>query len=201
MSRLVLLWIVPAALLLLTEATLLRSSGGGGGGAEEAAEEPEPDRPQKLSDSGFDLKIFWDPTYYWQESHAERKWCVRKDGSTAAIYNCDDDHPTRLTFDFVGAGNDEFRIRVAGGDHCLELTNDSDRDVIFKACSDSDFQLWTFQNGDAHGEGPFEVVPKTLPGHCMCNNDHHPKSGETLYVTSCSSARDSTTSLWEKYKQ
>lgn len=162
------------------------SSGGGGGGGS--------------SSSSFYLKLYWEQGYYWQEESFERKWCLDCTGSgcdagdSMIIVDCDKDSPTKLVFVFYGS---EFQIQISGKNLCFELK--SDKSIKLASCSSSSsVQRFIGQNGNPSGSGRFEIFPTTRSGYCLTQR-HHPRHGETIQAETCSGARESDTSFWNKY--
>jgi hypothetical protein len=140
----------------------------------------------------FNLRLYWEQGYKWQESPSEKFWCLKCQnsgctrGSGVKIARCSKDD-WRQHFFF-----DDGRIRTRRNlDVCLER---SGRSIVLKGCDSSDDQVWASLRKDK----PFRLQ---IPGNddkCATQH-HHPKDGEKVFMASCKLASNSQTDKWTVY--
>jgi hypothetical protein len=140
-------------------------------------------------ESVFQLKMYWEEGYCWQDEWDERKWCLQCQGGSCGendyllIEKCSSSSKQK----FIYQGG---RLKPSTArDLCWERTGRNEHQL--KKCSSSSEQLI---NGITFS-GTFEMHPDGYPDDCL-TNPHHPKSSEIIRSESCSTARNDHTSLW-----
>ena len=167
------------------------------------------------------IRLYWEPTYFWQEEEEERKWCMMYDydglpGTGKCWYEqetrpcnseelymakCNNDRRQKLDLVMLSLPDENkevFMIKAPGKAQCLELQDD--RSILFRECdAQSEQQHWKTTNGSLD-DIRFEIVPVGLPNHCVTQH-HHPKAGEVIRIYRCELPRasESLTSFWEFY--
>jgi hypothetical protein len=152
------------------------------------------------SDFRFNLKMYWEEGFCWQEEWIERKWCMECAGSKC---NEDDileiqvcDNTARQEFSWIprtqGAGG---RLKVSGSNLCFERI--SNNNYQLKTCSVSIKQVLVGVNPNP--AEPFELYPFGEGENKCLNQHHHPKAFEVIHTTSCSLARLYHTNRWQVY--
>lgn len=157
----------------------------------------------------FALKLYWQQDYRWQEEAFDRMWCMEcrsGGGAEGTSRPCgygdrtyvDHCGPSNGRYDFIfvnGGEEPDVVIRLHGTALCLEQVS---LEIFLYGCDSSNVrQLWFAPRGDLLG-GRFEISPRNLPSHCV-TQPHHPKAGEEVGLATCSGARDSQTSYWNRY--
>lgn len=155
---------------------------------------------------GFELKLYWEEGYFWQEENFERPWCLRCDapmpecfpGQRVYLTECDGSTDPLSTFQFVNLPNGAFYIKILPSDLCLEIGANPRRETILAQPCDpfDEKQLFFARNGQAVLGDRFEIHPVLGNDDCV-GNQHHPKFGEGLFVWPCSLSRAWTTALWQ----
>jgi hypothetical protein len=145
----------------------------------------------------FNMKLYWEEGYCWQEEWNERKWCMECDGDICEegdvleIQACE--KVTRQKFNWVptsGGG----RLKTAGSNLCLEKVGVNEYEL--RRCSTSSKQILS----GFHSSKPFELYPRGDEGKkCLHNELHHPKPDEEIRADSCAAARASRTNKWVVY--
>lgn len=145
----------------------------------------------------FAFKLYWDD-YEWQEENFERKWCMECRGS------CDEGDKTYISkcgrskserYDFVFVKGDYALIQVNGKNLCFERKSKS---IYLRKCDkNKNDQLWFAKKGDFGGDR-FEISPRGLTDFCVTQR-HHPKEDEEVLLETCTAARKSDTSYWNRY--
>eukprot|EP00980_Cylindrotheca_fusiformis_P025087 scaffold13034_cov119-Cylindrotheca_fusiformis.AAC.1 len=178
---------------------------------------------QKVSDP-FQLRLYWESGYYWQESIYETFFCAEcvkcdrysvQDGASANcsrvgkssascqegnmlwLHNCKETS-RKFQFEIVTnrAGD---QIRVAGTSLCFSTV--SKRFIELRPCDNSDLkQLWN----PISSLKKFEIRPYTqrfLPtDEARCaSQSHHPKNEEIVALHSCASNLNATTNYWQEF--
>jgi hypothetical protein len=151
-----------------------------------------PEVAERRLQTFFNLRLYWEQGYRWQESPSEKFWCLKCQnsgctrGSGVKIARCSKDD-WRQHFFF-----DDGRIRTRRNlDVCLER---SGRSIVLKGCDSSDDQVWASLRKDK----PFRLQ---IPGNddkCATQH-HHPKDGEKVFMASCKLASNSQTDKWIVY--
>ncbi|KAL9179483.1 hypothetical protein ACHAXT_008773 [Thalassiosira profunda] len=158
-------------------------------------------RMNLFDEPGFRLKLFWKEGYYWQESYAEKWWCMscgldgvcKKDDSMYLV-NCKSKSHADARFTSTRRRKG-LQYRVVGTDLCLQKIGRSRR-IELRPCSKSQvLQQFKSKRGP---DGGFDLRPARYTGRCLTNH-HHPKAGELVYAESCRTAHRTKTGYWEKY--
>lgn len=158
------------------------------------------------SGSGFELKMYWEEGYFWQEETFERKWCMRCDSSRPecaagrGIYITDCARTTSK-FELKSTGGGVYSIKLADSNLCLQgsRSGGSSRFITAENCDSGDRrQQWNLTKGSENSR--FQIRPVTSPGDCVTQS-HHPREGEVLSLADCRipEAPGDDTSYWVKY--
>lgn len=148
------------------------------------------------SDFSFNMKMYWEPGYCWQEEWDERLWCMECSGSKCnendflEIQKCG--HTARQEFSWIPT-NGGGRLKVAGSNLCYERTDTNT--FRLKTCSSSSRQVLVGFNA----KKPFELYPRGFEDEKCLTNRHHPKPSEIIHTETCSLPRRSDTSKWQVY--
>lgn len=133
---------------------------------------PPPPPPTTDDDSPFRLKLYWNASYWWQESNEEIEWCMaclKQDPSVVSLHPSDERRPpcqegdalflhycsneesvVYFDFDFVVSSNIssgqqvvEWLMQITGTDLCLELQQ-QDTGATLQVCNATNpLQHWT----------------------------------------------------------
>ena len=154
--------------------------------------------PNTISER-FQLRLYWDRTYNWQESRRERFWCWQcrsrcKEGTYIEIDHCKNS-------DFFQYHGDDQSYRPAS-DPNLCVTEDGfnseSRPLRLKKCTGSRRQKWANYGEDGFNldkSKQWEIMPAEKKGYCVTQM-HHPKAHERVFVRRCSKPRTNDTSKW-----
>eukprot|EP00956_Cyclotella_meneghiniana_P028135 scaffold64934_cov55-Cyclotella_meneghiniana.AAC.2 len=146
-------------------------------------------------DSGnkyFNLRMYWQKGYKWQDSNSEKFWCIEctrsscSKGSDIRIARCDR-KDSRQQFYY-----DNGRIRSRKNKSmCFERKG---RQIKLDSCDGSNSQKWD----ELSTTRAFQL---RIPGNSVfCGSQHHhPKDGENVYMTSCKKSRSNKTDKWIAY--
>jgi uncharacterized membrane protein YgcG len=146
-------------------------------------------RRELQSSTVFQLKIYWQEGYCWQDEWNERRWCLQCEGSSCGendyllIRECSSSSKQRFVY------QDGKLKPNTSQDLCWTRTGRNAHQL--KSCGNNDKQLI---NGLKYS-GNFEMHPNGYPDDCL-TQQHHPKDGEIVRGQSCSLARNDKTSLW-----
>jgi len=142
----------------------------------------------------FQLKLYWEKGFYWQEEKIEKRWCIEckgscKSGSSLYIRECDDDDYKQRWI----LKKDKLSPHTAQ-DLCMYFKDRSN--IQLRTCKDSRDEYQKFdvikQNvGQKTDSYEFQVRKRCL------TQRHHPKSHELLRLEPCHKPRKSDTSIWE----
>jgi hypothetical protein len=153
--------------------------------------EVEEDDDDQIS---FQLKMYWEEGYRWQEETFERKWCLECNGACSPgtlleIQTCDGSSKQRFVYEEVpGSGGGRLKprnrqdlcwTRQGAQVHELEPCDLNCRQIIL----------------GIRYEGRFEMHPNGLPLDCL-EQHHHPRAGEVVRAKDCIESRDDDTSYW-----
>ncbi|CAJ1933102.1 unnamed protein product [Cylindrotheca closterium] len=177
------------------------------------------------SSGGFMLRLYWQSSYFWQETHAETWWCLEctkcdefslgdgpnhgcvvpgnnggscREGYTVWIRKCKD---TRRHFKWDILKNSGSGDQVRARDSNLCLSTVSNRYVEMKQCDSGSSRQLFMPITDIN---KFELRPyhqRTWPrssSKCL-SQLHHPKDKELVGLHSCETARNHETIYWEEY--
>jgi len=136
------------------------------------------------------IRLYWKRGYYWQESRKEKKWCMEgsRDGETIDVQKCDSSSSQQFRFIDGNPGqiqscrNSKLCFEMKGSTVKLDTCDSNDRDQEFK------------RDGK---NSKFKLEPRSRSG-CL-TQEHHPKSGEKVYATSCRRAQKDETVYWNTY--
>lgn len=173
-----------------------------------------PPAPAPTTNS-FRLKLYWNSSYWWQESNDEVEWCMTcqqptscQVGESLSIHECGWDS---VYLDFVEPENDDqdetndneldhWFIQVTDSNLCLERNNTTS--AVLEICNSTNpLQQWNAPVGNVTEGSQFEIGQH--PHHDMewwcLTTHHHPKHGEEVELYPCSVARKDNTSFWGKF--
>lgn len=142
----------------------------------------------------FQLKIYWEEGFCWQQEWIERKWCMSCQYGTCDendimwVQECSDDDIQLFVWEAVG-GTGGGRLKpFTRQDLCFENTSNNStlRMSFFKLrpCDENnkDSQIITGLTQDA----PFELYPFGQSMYQCISQQHHPKPMEELRGQLCS---------------
>ena len=144
------------------------------------------DRRELQSSTEFQLKMYWEAGYCWQEEWDERLWCLQCEGGSCS-------ESDKLVIEECSSSSSQ--CFVYQGEKLKPCTRQGLcwNGEQLKPCDDSDdMQLIKGLQYD----GNFEMHPNGNPDDCYANYHHHPKSGEKVGRLSCATAQTDKTSLW-----
>ena len=152
--------------------------------------------------SSFQLKMFWQEGYCWQEEWIERKWCMSCQGKKCTpgerlwLQFCDAGQVTQQFYYLPVANTGNGQLKTASENLCLERISDE----VFKLyeCKTTNRENQLFVGIKTDGSR-FELSPKGRTDKCLANLEHFPKGGELIYSTNCKAARIVHTSQWTSY--
>ena len=156
---------------------------------------------RELQSSSFQLKMYWQEGYCWQEEWIERKWCMScvghlcERGEQLWLQTCDAADSVQkfnyLPVDGSGGG----QLQTATANLCLNrVTGDAYQLATCISTQETQIFVGITVNGN-----PFELRPKGNQNVCLVNLDHHPKPKEVIYSIDCGQARFDHTSQWTVY--
>ena len=152
-----------------------------------------PSIAEALQAEYFQLKLFWQEGYFWQEETRERRWCAECEGLCEAgrrvlIQVCDNENEKQRWI-FT---NNKMSPHIAKN---LCMTFSNRRDIILSSCNSRRNARQAFDViRQYHGKvrDAYEFIVK---GRCLTQH-HHPKSNEVVFLQNCVKARRSNTSIW-----
>lgn len=181
---------------------------------------------QGISDP-FQLRLYWESGYYWQETIWEEFYCMActeclgytvQDGTSAnctspgdSTASCEEGHLLWLLnckdktndfrFEVIKNQNSGDQVRVYNTTLCLSTVEN--RFLELRACDNSDLkQLWN----PISNLKKFELRPysqrlfSTQEAVCL-SQSHHPKEEEVVGLHSCEQNLNETTNFWEEFHQ
>jgi hypothetical protein len=150
--------------------------------------------------SSFQLKLYWESRFCWQEERIERKWCMSCIGSSCEkgedlwLQFCDAEDITQkfnyLPVEGTGGG----QLQTVSNHLCLERV--SRNNFTLAECSAS-LGVQVLKGLVTDGSA-FEFKPLGAADLCL-NQEHHPKAGEIIKTTPCRIASEYHTNLWTVY--
>jgi hypothetical protein len=153
---------------------------------------------RELQSSSFQLKMYWQEGYCWQEEWIERRWCMScqgrlcENGEQLWLRACNAADSTQkfnyLPVDGSGGG----QLQTATANLCLNRVTES-RYHLATCMSTQETQIFV---GITANGNPFELRPMENPNLCLVNLDHHPRPKELIYSINCAHARLDHTSQW-----
>lgn len=172
----------------------------------------------------FQLRLYWQQGYFWQETTAETWWCMEcakcnsygledghmygcktpgpsgtscREGYSMWIRNCNDrSHDYR--FKIIKNNRSGDQIQVVGTNLCLSLV---ERFLELRRCDSSKSRQLFAPITD---KNRFILRPynqrtwSERVGECI-SQLHHPKDKEMLGLHNCREAREHTTIFWQEY--
>lgn len=177
---------------------------------------PITETPSPPDEDSFRLKLYWNSSYWWQESNTEVEWCMTcpnhhpasatscQEGDNLFLHYCSSDS---VRFDFIfdttntsRPSEEEWLIQVVGTVFCLQH---ADTSASLAICNTTNpHQHWTATLGsNVTLSEPFEIGPRPDQfGSNLCLTiHHHPKFGEEIELYPCSVARNDNSSLWTMF--
>jgi hypothetical protein len=152
---------------------------------------------RKLADvTLFQLKMYHEEGYCWQDEWEDRKWCLECEGSSCGeddylwIKKCDEDEKEQLFIYQPISGTDGGHLSpYYQQDLCWERTRTNAYQL--RPCSNDDKQIIVgFRFDDK-----FEMHPNGRPYDCL-EQHHDPKDEEVVRANDCEFARDDHTNFW-----
>ena len=153
------------------------------------------DRALQTQQLRFNMKMYWESDFCWQEETFDRRWCMACEGNICnendriLISTCDANSSIQhFVWEPVSGTTGKLKP-YSRQDLCWEKV----RPIRFrlKPCRDTNDQLvngWTSSD-------KFELHPFGEPNKCL-TQEHDPKAGEEIYSESCTIARADFTNLW-----
>ena len=157
------------------------------------ATEHTPSIVKALQADYFQLKLYWQKGYFWQEETVERRWCAEcedscKKGSRVLIQECEEDNEKQRWI----LKNDKISPHTKTN-LCMSF-KDRWAITLDKCKSSRDkkqkFDLIKQFTGKVRDAYEFSSKRRCLTQH------HHPKPNEIVYLQNCVKARRSETSIW-----
>ena len=160
------------------------------------------DGPQKRRalQSSFQLKLYWESRFCWQEERIERKWCMSCIGSSCEkgedlwLQFCDAEDVTQKFKYLPIEGTEGGQLQTVSNNLCLERV--SRNNFTLADCSAS--RVVQVLTGLVTDGRTFELKPYGAGDLCL-NQEHYPKAGEVIKTTTCDNAREYNTNLWTVY--
>jgi hypothetical protein len=163
-------------------------------------------------DFDFNLKIYWEKGFMWQEDPNEKKWCIEccscrtlnfRDGGTGnctAVDRCRAGNQLWVKNCDSGAANfvivyvDSYiMLQVKNRDVCMQRVQQ--RYLVLEECDPSDpKQLWLNTVSTASRFSITPAFPRDDDGgipYCL-TQQHHPKSEEVVGLQDCKQAHSYT---------
>ncbi|KAL3939442.1 MAG: hypothetical protein SGBAC_005844, partial [Bacillariaceae sp.] len=170
--------------------------------------------------SSFQIRLYWEEGYYWQEDRDEMFYCMecadcdeystgdgddadcRSRGSSSA--RCREGHLIWVEwcnrrdyqFEIIQHYDSSNQVRVHGTDLCFSTVRN--RYLELRPCQKSDaLQLWSPIADTKRFElRPFDQRNWTRDEARCLSQQHHPKSEELVALHSCAEARQDETVYW-----
>ena len=149
----------------------------------------------------FQIRMYWEEGYCWQEENFERPWCWECEGSSCGkndmivTMKCKSTSKQRFVYEEVKSNG-----MVIGG----KIKPYTRQDLCFERTRVNAYQLKTCDSNTNQIivgfalDGRFELHPYGIEEKCLTQH-HHPKSNEVIRAEFCESARSSKTSRWFLY--
>lgn len=172
---------------------------GDGNDNDDDKKDPDDDDEDEDGNSGggsgknFQLKLYWQKGFNWQESRKEKAWCLQckgscSDGNSVQMQECNDnDKKQRWVF-----SSGKFSPY---GDKRLCVDYKVKMNLRLRRCNYSGGKSQKFTEEKSSGNR-FTYKAQSL---CL-TQEHHPRSNEKLRIESCSKARTDNTVYWVKGK-
>jgi hypothetical protein len=158
----------------------------------------------------FRLKLYWNSSYWWQESNVEQKWCIAcprppggltptcHEGDALFVNFCSSES---IYFQTTPWGNPSdslstVMIHVVNTTFCLERY--ATINVTLATCNTTNEQQeWTSPQYPWALNESFEIIHRPRRSSDMCMTiHHHPKLGDIIKMIPCPVSRHDNSSLW-----
>jgi hypothetical protein len=189
--------------------------------------------PQPISSSqgnpshSFQLRLYWDSDYFWQETYKEAWWCMEctkcdeyslgdgpnhgcvvpgnsgsscQPGNLIWIRKCKDDRRD-YKFKIIKNPGSGDQVRVQGGSMCLSTVQN--RYLEVQPCDNTkSIQLWKpITNLDKFELRPYNQRNLSSNDAVCLTQMHHPKDKELVGLQPCRRALGHETLYWEEYQR
>ena len=143
----------------------------------------------------------------WQDEDYERKWCMEcaggdgcQAGDRFVITRCfePEEQFENQKFHFVYQTGQETQIQIPGSSLCLEAPEGDAVHLFFTLLTCMEGKLEQ-QFGPGQGNFDADRFELTMFDGTCATHPHHPQELEQLWKEICSTAREHTTSFWNKY--
>ena len=162
--------------------------------------------PNSISEK-FRLRLYWNKSYFWQETRKETFWCWQCRGGCKSGNLIEIDHCRNADY-FQYYGEDDSYRPASNPDLCV--TEDGfggeSRPIRLKKCNGSYKQKWVNTGWkdpsvrlNYNKQQPWEIHPESNMGMCVTQM-HHPKAHERVFIRRCAKPRINDTSQWVTYK-
>jgi len=146
--------------------------------------------------TSFQLKLYWEEGYCWQNEWDEREWCLECEGLSCGeddylwIKKCDDDeNKQRFVYRPISGTEGGHLLPYGRQDLCWEQTRVNAHQL--RPCSNEPKQIIMGIQFD----GIFEMHPGGQPEKCL-EQHHDPKNKEIVRANECETARGDHTNFW-----
>jgi hypothetical protein len=175
--------------------------------------------------SSFQLRLYWESDYFWQETHQETWWCMEctkcneyslgdgpnhgcvvpgntgsscQEGHMIWIRRCKDDRRD-YKFNILKNSGSGDQVRVEDTNLCLSTVNN--RYLELKTCNkNSSRQLFKpITNIHKFELRPYHQRNWSISDAQCLSQLHHPKDKELVGLHQCQTARNHETLFWEEY--
>jgi len=152
--------------------------------------------------STFQLKMYWEEGFCWQQEWIERRWCMSCQGEKCTkgehlwIQFCDEGDATQKFTYLPVSGSGGGQLKTETANLCLERVTDKIHLLAECKGSDSNNQIFTGIKTDG---SRFHLKPKGEESKCLTNKAHYPKDGELIWAVACSLAENTHTGEWTSY--
>ena len=166
--------------------------------ADDSAEVPSP----LPTEDSFRLKLYWNSSYWWQESNEEKKWCIscpRRPGVAVPTCHAGDLLSVHFQTEPWGNHSDDslsLIIQVVNTTLCLER-HDTTNVTLATCNTTNDQQQWTSPQAPWTLDESFEIIHRPRRSDDLCLTiHHHPKLGDVIKMIPCPVSRHDNSSLW-----
>jgi hypothetical protein len=181
--------------------------------------------PQPTRESSFQLRLYWESKYFWQETHRETWWCMEctkcneyslgdgpnhgcvvpgntgsscQEGHMIWIRKCKD-NSRDYKFNILKNSGSGDQVRVEDTNLCLSTVRN--RYLELKTCDkNSSRQLFKpITNIHKFELRPYSQRNWSISDAQCLSQLHHPKDKELVGLHQCETARNHETLFWEEY--
>lgn len=153
------------------------------------------------SQAPFQLKLYWEDGYHWQNESEERKYCAQcsktkcLEGDILYIRKCDE---RNIRQRFISNNVTNTIQPMMNQGLCLSRSNA--RKVLLVACPNPTESVPPKQTWDAINSGEKKIeFSYYIGGEKKCLSQHHcPKLFEKMKMITCDLAQNTDTSNWER---